>query len=61
MSFLLNFIHRFDVIKFQQFFVWEVICVCVINECKGSRIIKIPLTKNSEEGLVLTKAKLQEI
>lgn len=35
--------------------------MCVINECKGSRIIKIPLKKNSEEGLVLTKAKLQEI
>lgn len=35
--------------------------MCAINECKGSRIIKIPLKKNSEEGLVLTKAKLQEI
>ena len=33
----------------------------MINECKGSRIIKIPLKKNSEEGLVLTEAKLQEI
>ena len=35
--------------------------MCVINECKGSRIIKIPLKKNSEEGLVLTEDKLQKI
>ena len=35
--------------------------MCMINERKGSRIIKILLKKNSEEALVLTEAKLQEV